>query len=42
MRKLDILLIKSLCFKEIPEECKGLRSLIWKIILKYLPLSIED
>ncbi len=29
--------LESQCFQGIPEECNGLRSLCWKILLNYLP-----
>jgi hypothetical protein len=29
--------LKNLCFTGIPEECDGLRALIWKLLLDYLP-----
>jgi len=34
-------IIKSLCYKGIPYECKGLRALLWKIALGYLPMKTE-
>ena len=36
-RKINLILLKSLTFLGIPSECKGLRSIIWKILLNYLP-----
>lgn len=29
--------IKSYCFSGIPDDCNGLRSLLWKLLLGYLP-----
>lgn len=31
--------VRTLCFYGIPEECKGLRALLWRLLLGYLPLS---
>lgn len=31
--------VRSLCFYGIPEECKGLRALLWRLLLGYLPVS---
>lgn len=30
--------VRSLCFSGIPEDCKGLRALLWRILLGYLPV----
>jgi len=30
--------LEGLCFQGIPDECNGLRSLCWKVLLEYLPI----
>jgi hypothetical protein len=36
-RKVDISMLRSLSFRGIPSELKGLRPLVWKVLLGYLP-----
>lgn len=36
-RKVDIAMLRSLSFRGIPNEIKGLRPLVWKVLLGYLP-----
>ena len=30
-------MLRSLAFREIPHHLKGLRPIVWKILLEYLP-----
>lgn len=34
---IDIEKLKEMCRNGIPDECKGLRALCWKILIGYLP-----
>jgi hypothetical protein len=36
-RKVEIAMLRSLSFREIPHHLKGLRPIVWKILLEYLP-----
>lgn len=36
-RKVEIAMLRSLAFRGIPSEIKGLRPLVWKVLLGYLP-----
>ena len=36
-RKIEIAMLRSLAFRGIPNDIKGLRPLVWKILLGYLP-----
>ena len=36
-KKVDISMLRSLSFRGIPNEIKGLRPLVWKVLLGYLP-----
>ena len=36
-RKVEIAMLRSLSFRGIPSDIKGLRPLVWKILLGYLP-----
>jgi len=36
LEPINITLLRSLAFRGIPEECKGLRTLVWNILLGYL------
>jgi hypothetical protein len=36
-RSIEIAMLRSLSFRGIPSEVKGLRPLVWKILLGYLP-----
>jgi hypothetical protein len=36
-RKIEIAMLRSLSFRGIPTEIKGLRSIAWKVLIAYLP-----
>jgi len=36
-RKIEIAMIRSLSFRGIPSDIKGLRSIVWKVLIGYLP-----
>ena len=36
-RKIEIAMLRSLSFRGIPSEIKGLRPIIWKVLIGYLP-----
>jgi len=36
-RKIEIAMLRSLSFRGIPSEIKGLRPLCWKVLIGYLP-----
>ena len=36
-KKIEIAMLRSLSFRGIPSDIKGLRPLVWKILLGYLP-----
>ena len=36
-KKIEISMLRSLSFRGIPSQIKGLRPLVWKILLEYLP-----
>jgi hypothetical protein len=36
-RKVEIAMLRSLSFRGIPNDIKGLRPLVWKILIGYLP-----
>jgi hypothetical protein len=36
-RKIEIAMLRSLSFRGIPSGIKGLRSIVWKVLIGYLP-----
>ena len=36
-RRIDITMLRSLSFRGIPSEVKGLRPVVWRVLLGYLP-----
>ena len=36
-RKIEIAMLRSLSFRGIPTEIKGLRPIAWKVLIAYLP-----
>jgi hypothetical protein len=40
--EINIRLIRTLAFDGIPDEIKGLRGLLWRILLDYLPHTVSD
>jgi hypothetical protein len=40
--EIDIKQLKKYTFEGIPDEIKGLRSLLWKILLNYLPTDVSE
>ena len=40
--EINVRLIRTLAFDGIPDEIKGLRGLVWRILLDYLPHSVSD
>lgn len=41
-RKIEIAMLRSLSFRGIPFEIKGLRPLVWKVLIGYLPRETAD
>ena len=40
--KINIVCLRSCSFRGIPNQCFGLRGIIWRLLLKYLPLEVEN
>jgi hypothetical protein len=38
-RKINITMLRSLSFRGIPSDVKGLRPIVWRVLLNYLPLE---
>ena len=36
-RKIEIAMLRSISFRGIPSEINGLRQIVWKILIGYLP-----
>ena len=36
-RKIEIAMLRSLSFRGIPTEIKGIRAIAWKVLIDYLP-----
>lgn len=39
---IDLVQLKKYAFEGIPDEIKGLRSLVWKVLLNYLPTEVSE
>ena len=40
--QIDIEKLKEIIFEGLPDDISSLRSLAWKLLLKYLPLNLDD
>ena len=36
-RKIDMTMLRSLSFRGVPSEVRGLRPIVWRVLLGYLP-----
>lgn len=41
-RKIEIAMLRSLAFRGIPSEIKGLRPVVWKVLIGYLPRETSE
>jgi len=37
---IDLKQLRALCFYGVPSDCRGLRALVWKLLLQYLPADV--
>ena len=40
--KIEIMTLRKLCFEGIPDDLPSLRTIIWKIFFKFIPLNIDN
>jgi hypothetical protein len=36
-RRINMIMLRSLAFRGVPNEVQGLRSVVWRVLLGYLP-----